>query len=242
MGRDLSWDACWNVRDLGGHDTRSGGPTRSGRIVRAGNLSKLTDAGRDALIAYGIRTVVDLRDPREFAVDMDPFHDDGPWTGQVDYVSAPLISDAEWEAIRDPQVLKQGYEVTLELSRANIARVLSAIANAAAGGIVVHCHAGKERTGVVAALLLALCEVQDEAIAADYVASDRHLAALYEAWAAREADPEKRLGLMRGVISKPEHILVPLEDLRRTGGVEDYARRAGVSQGELRAIRERLCG
>jgi protein-tyrosine phosphatase len=242
MGRDLSWDACWNVRDLGGFETRTGGQTRSGRIVRAGNLSQLTDAGRDALIEFGIRTVIDLRDPREFAVDMDPFHDDGRWAGQVDYVSAPLISEAEWEAIRDPEILRRGYVVTLDLSRANIARVLSAIANAAAGGIVVHCHAGKERTGVVAALLLALCAVPDDMIAADYVASDRHLTSLYAAWASREADPEKRAGLMRGFVSEPKHILVPLEGLRRTGGVETYARRAGVSHSELHAIRERLCG
>lgn len=95
---------------------------------------------------------------------------------------------------------------------------------------------------MVAALLLALCEVQDEAIAADYVASDRHLTALYAAWASREADPEKRAGLICGFVSKPEHILVPLKDLRRTGGVETYARRTGVSHSELQAIKKRLCG
>jgi len=61
---ELEWDACWNVRDLGGYETGLVGKTRSGSVVRAGNLSQLTDAGRDALLGYGIRTVIDLRDPR----------------------------------------------------------------------------------------------------------------------------------------------------------------------------------
>lgn len=57
----------------------------------------------------------------------------------------------------------------------------------------MHCHAGKERTGVVAALLLALAGVPDEVIAEDYVASDRYLASLYAEWAARQDDPEERV-------------------------------------------------
>ena len=240
MGRELEWDACWNVRDLGGYETGSGRRTRSRSIVRAGNLSKLTNVGRDALLRYGIRTVIDLRDPREFAIDLDPFHEDGQWAGQVDYLSAPLISEAEWEAIRDPQVLKQGYVVTLELSRANVGRVVSAIANARPGGIVVHCHAGKERTGVIAALLLALSGVPDQVIAEDYVASDRYLQSLYSEWAAHEQDPEKRFRLLRGFASEPEHMLVPLERVRIQGGIELYLQRAGVTESELTAVRDRF--
>lgn len=242
MVRELEWDACWNVRDLGGYRTGAGGRTRSGRVVRSGDLSRLTAAGRDALLRYGIRTVIDLRDPREFAVDLDPFHVDGPWAGQVEYLSVPLISQAEWEAIRDPLVLKQGYVVTLDLSRANIGRVISAIANAQPGGIVIHCHAGKERTGVIAALLLALCGVPDSVIAEDYVASDGYLQSLYSEWAAREQDTEKRSRLLRGFASEPEHMLVPLERIRSEGGIEAYLQRAGVTDGEQTRVKEWLCG
>lgn len=239
---ELEWDACWNVRDLGGYETGSVGQTRPGSVVRAGNLSQLTDAGRDALLGYGIRTVIDLRDPREFVVDLNPFHPDGHWAGQVDYASVPLISEAEWEAIRDPKVLKEGYVVTLDLSKANIARVFSALANAPVGGVVVHCHAGKERTGVIAALLLALCGVADNVIADDYVASDRYLGSLYAEWAAREQDLEKQSRMLRGFASEPEHILVPLERIRGEGGIAAYLQRAGVTPAELTAVKERLCG
>jgi protein tyrosine/serine phosphatase len=240
MERELHWDACWNVRDLGGFATASGRQTRWKTIVRAGNLSKLTEAGRQSLLDYGVRTVIDVRDPREFAVELDQFHDIGRWSGQVNYLSEPLISEAEWEAIRDPQVLRQGYVVTLDLSMKNIGRIMSAIARAEPGAVVVHCHAGKERTGVVAALLLALAGVPDEVIAEDYVDSDRFLQSFYAERAQLEADPEQRARVLRGFVSHPDHMLVPLQRLRSLGGIESYLQAAGVTHEEIIVLRERM--
>lgn len=242
MDRELHWDACWNVRDLGGFATASGRRTRWKTIVRAGNLSKLTEAGRQALIDYGVGTVIDVRDPRECAVDLDQFHETGRWAGRVNYVSEPLISEAEWAAIRDPEVLRQGYVVTLDLSMKNIGRVMSAIARAQPGGVVVHCHAGKERTGVVAALLLALAGVPDDVIAEDYVDSDRFLRSFYEERAQVQADPEQRARILRGFVSHPDHMLVPLARLRSFGGIDGYLRTAGVTHEEVIALRERMLG
>jgi protein-tyrosine phosphatase len=59
--RDLAWEGCLNVRDLGGHPTRGGSETGYGRVVRADSVRQLTDAGWKAVADYGIRTVVDLR-------------------------------------------------------------------------------------------------------------------------------------------------------------------------------------
>lgn len=240
MDRELHWDACWNIRDLGGFATAWDRQTRWKAIVRAGNLSKLTDAGRQALIAYGIRTVIDVRDPREFAVELDQFHDTGRWSGQVNYVNEPLISEAEWEAIRDPEVRRQGYVVTLDLSMKNIGRVMSAIARAEPGGVVVHCHAGKERTGVIAALLLDLAGVPAEVIAEDYVDSDRLLQTFYKERAQLSADPEQRARVLRGFVSHPDHMLVPLERVRSLGGIQSYLRTAGVTHEEIAVLRERM--
>jgi protein tyrosine/serine phosphatase len=242
MERDLVWDACWNVRDLGGHPTTSGKTTLPRRVIRAGNLSRLTQAGREALVAYGVRTVIDVRNPKEFVQDLDPFHANGPWAGDVEYVNEPLISDAEWQAIRDPEQLKRGYVVTFELSAQNIGRVLAAVGAAPPGGVVIHCHAGKERTGVVAALLLSLAGVRDDVIAEDYVASDRHLTHLYEEWAAREEDPEARSRKLRGFISKPAHILDPLEWIRVRGGIERYLAMCGLGEEQVSALRSRMLG
>jgi protein-tyrosine phosphatase len=236
---DLHWDACWNIRDLGGHATESGRVTRQGRVVRAGNLSRLTEHGRDALIAYGVRTVIDLRDPRELDIELDPFHERGRWAGLVRYFNVPLISEDEWTAIRDPVQRKRGYQLTFELSRKNIGRAMSAVATAE-GAVAIHCHAGKERTGVVAALLLALVGVPDEHIGADYVESDRHLSGLYDEWAQRETDPDERESLRRSFQSEAAHITGPLEYLRSLGSVENYLVAAGVAAGSIARLRSRL--
>ena len=62
---ELAWEGCLNVRDLGGHRTEDGGETSYGAIVRADSVHQLTEAGWEALVAYGIRTVVDLRGHHE---------------------------------------------------------------------------------------------------------------------------------------------------------------------------------
>lgn len=238
--RQLSWDACYNVRDLGGLPTRTGGATRMRSIVRADNLSRLSDQGRAALMDYGIRTVIDVRDPRELVKEVDPFQPGAVADGEVEYSNAPLISEAEWEAIKDPGVLRQGYVVTLEVSKTNIAAVLRAIAGAPEGGVVFHCHAGKERTGVVAMVLLELAGVPAEANAADYVASDRYLEPLYRQWAEQEPDSEKRAGIMRGNSSHPDEVLRPLARIAALGGIEAYLADAGLSQSEVASLRARL--
>ena len=240
MRRVLDWAACWNVRDLGGYATRSGATTNYRRVVRAGNLSKLTPSGKDALVAYGVRTVIDLRDPKEFAVDLNPFQEGGQWRGEVRYLNVPLISERGWEALRDPELRKRGYALIVEIEGPSIARVLNAMVQAAEGAVVLHCHAGKERTGVVAALLLELAGVPDDTIAEDFVASDAHLEALYEEWARREEDPVKRGQLLASFRSEAAHIAAPLEYVRTHGGIDAYLLQAGVSADALSALRARL--
>jgi len=239
--RDIAWPACWNVRDLGGIATSSGTSTTMRRVVRAGNLSKLTTEGRDALLAYGVRTAIDLRDPREHAIELDPFHPNGPWAGLVRYISEPLISEAEWTAIKDPALRKRGYVLTLELSKENIGRVMTRVAEAPEGGVVVHCHAGKERTGVVAMLLLALAGCSPSAIGDDYVASDAQLANLYDEWAAREPVGEARVRLRASFRSEVEHMTRPLEHIQAQGGVEEYLRSAGLTKDTVARLRSRMC-
>src|SRR5262249_60275632 len=74
----------------------------------------------------------------------------------------------------------EAYRMSLDGNHRRITRIASGVARAPSGGIVVHCHAGKDRTGVVVALLLALAGVSDETIAQDYALSGRNLAPLTE--------------------------------------------------------------
>src|SRR5829696_7028672 len=71
--RRLDWDACYNARDVGGYPLAGGGQTGWGRFVRADNLRRLSARGRAALLASGVRTVIDLRSPFELGIDPYPF-------------------------------------------------------------------------------------------------------------------------------------------------------------------------
>ena len=94
--RDLVWDGCLNVRELGGLPTADGGETRRGAIVRADSVHQLSDGGWQALVDHGIRTVIDLRGDHER-------EDDPPAELPVEVVHVPFMeaSEAEWEEIAE---------------------------------------------------------------------------------------------------------------------------------------------
>ncbi|HLQ05911.1 MAG TPA: tyrosine-protein phosphatase [Verrucomicrobiae bacterium] len=213
MERRLDWPSCANVRDLGGH--RAGARESKWRaVVRADNLNRLTEGGRASLVAYGVRTVIDLRDPRELERFPYPF---GPSDlPNVLVRNVPLISVAEWEAIKDPERMREGYVLTAKLSLPNIVSALNAIAEAPPGAVVVHCHEGRERTGIVVALLLAIAGVDDETIGADWVLSE----------------PETM---------EPAWIIDVLQHMRRErGSVEQYLAAGGLTAAAVDALRSRL--
>ena len=115
-----------------------------------------------------------------------------------------------------------------------IARAISAIANAPEGGVLVHCYAGKDRTGIVVALLLALVGVPKETIVDDYTVSADYLRPLWEEQR-RLAIPTVPPG------SPPEAMAEMLEHLGQAhGGAEAYLRTAGVTDEEIARLRERL--
>jgi protein-tyrosine phosphatase len=237
--RHLVWPDLLNARDLGGLLSAAGQQTKWRQVVRADNLNKLAPAGVMALVSYGVGTVIDLRDPRELEKFPNPLAA-APPQGVV-FVNVPLISGAEWEAIKDPVRMAEGYVLTARLSHTNIASAIAAVADAAPGVVVIHCHAGKERTGVVAALLLTLAGVPDETVAKDWSASDVFLQPLYEEWLANETDPTIRAKRAEGFVTHAEHIVDVLTYVRRTfGSVDDYLLAGGLTANQLDRARRLL--
>jgi protein-tyrosine phosphatase len=188
--RHLDWEGAFNVRDLGGLPTADGRRTRWGAIVRADSLGRLTAAGWSALVEHGVRTVIDLRREAERRADA------AARPPSIETIHLPLDEDADrefWSTWEDDPGFGTPlyYRPHIERFPERSARVLATIARAAPGGVAVHCVAGRDRTGQITMLLLALLGVVPERIAEDYAHSAGRLAALFAA--VGEADPAPAL-------------------------------------------------
>ncbi len=243
--RALAWDGCLNVRDLGGHRTEEGRETRFGAVVRADSVRKLSAAGWETLTSYGVGRIVDLRLDEE--LEADPPRELPVEVVHVSLFGAPDPETwAEIDAIAAaaPGAVEAQRDVYLEfLSRwpSNFAAAVRAVARAPAGCVVVHCQGGKDRTGLVAALLLRLAGVSVDDIAADYSLSAANLRAIHDEWVAAaddEAERDRRLRISSTPAETMEHVLAELE--RRHGDVASYLRAAGAATADLEAVRARL--
>jgi protein-tyrosine phosphatase len=241
----VAWDGLLNARDLGGHPTEDGGETRWDSIVRADSVRQLSDEGWKAVVDYGVRTVVDLRSDEELAADP-------PAELPVDAVHVPFF-DEERDDVREQveeaseaapdhaTATREVYLLFLEHFRTNVAAAIRAVGRAPDGGVVVHCHGGKDRTGLVTAFLLRLAGVPIEEIATDYALSEKRLRTRHETWFAAAAD-EAELARLHRIAATPKSSMVEvLEELeRRYGSIEGYLRAGGVTDEELRRARGRL--
>ena len=237
--RDLFWDGCVNVRDLGGLPTEDGNTTKFGSIVRADSIRHLSDEGWDALRAYGVERIVDLRWHDELA--MDP-----PLEVDVEVLHVPVfpdVGDPAWRAAEAEGDRGREYAWLLEHGADRFARAVTGVADADGGAVVVHCAAGKDRTGLVAALMLRLVGVPHEAIVADYVTSGRNLAPLIGPWIEQAPDDDERRRRIYLSTTPPEAIDHAVSEVeRRHGTAEDYLRAGGATAETLARIRSRLLG
>jgi hypothetical protein len=171
--RHLNWDGCFNVRDLGGIPTVDGRQIRWGAVVRSERPYGLTAAGWSALWAHDIRTIIDLQDDSAREADASP-RPDG-----IDTVYAPLEqglfeSDAEYRRWGEGGILGTPLYFRDFIDRwpERCAAPIAAVARARPGGVLIQCGHGRDRTGLIVLLLLALAGVAPDDIAADYEMSD----------------------------------------------------------------------
>ncbi|HJD84008.1 tyrosine-protein phosphatase [Kitasatospora aureofaciens] len=230
--RTLVWDGCLNVRDLGGLPTASGRPTARGAIARADNLDRLTREGWDALLDHGVRTVVDLRNAEEYKPLL-------PLPEGVELVRVPLdelAGPAWWRAHGRLAGTPLAFRPYLEHCPHAAAALVTAIADARPGGLVVHCGAGRDRTGLAALLLLALAGVDRAAIAEDYLLSGPNIRPLYGMLGL--PDPYRRIDavLAEAGTTAEAALEATLEGLDPTG----YLLAAGVTPARIAAARSRL--
>jgi protein-tyrosine phosphatase len=237
--RRLMWEGCYNARDLGGYPTRDGRETRWGAIARSDTPWRLTAAGRESLVAHGVRTIVDLRLPKELATHPNPFAE--PGDHGIAYVNLSLLE------LRDDRpstfaTAADDYKDLLERFRGRVAAILRAIADAPPGVVLVHCAAGKDRTGLVSALLLDLAGVPRETIAEDYALSSEYLRPYDEEWLANgPGERAEREAAYAKYYARAEVMLDVLAYLdERYGSPEAYLLQVGVAPEEIARLRTRL--
>jgi protein-tyrosine phosphatase len=233
--RTLHFPELLNARDLGGCPTTDGARVRMRSLLRADDLSQLNARGIQALAAYGVRTVLDLRWAQEAAEHPGPLPAALP---QVHYERISLLThtEDEWQ-LRSRDVAKELWKcAVLEHVRHELHRVLSFIAAAPAEPLLFHCVAGKDRTGLVAALLLALADATPAAIAADYAQSATNLRAGYLKRYAG-TDRERILEALRCPEENAYNMLKFLDD---AGGVRAYLAQIGLQPAEITRLRQRL--
>lgn len=238
MQREFRFHQVFNFRDLGGYPTADGYRVRWRRLFRSDSLSRLTADDRDPFQRLGVRTVVDLRRTHELAVQGRV----PDWDGLVHRHVAPRHPEwserpyQEGEDVRAYLVAR--YLELAEEGAAGLADALGILADAEAAPAVVHCVAGKDRTGVLCALTLALLGVGDDDIDHDYTRSTRNNQHWVE-WAQRHEDPA--MVMRPWFYSVPDTMATFLTQLRaRHGSVERYVTAAGLGRDDIAALRAHL--
>jgi len=237
--RGVEFTDVYNFRDLGGYRTADGQRVAPQRLYRSDDLARLTDADKDAFAALGIRTVIDLRRPNE----VDRFGR-FPETDGVDYhhihLPHPPWPSHEFSdtAARTAFVVERYREMSIA-SADGLGTALRLIADPDTAPLVFHCVAGKDRTGILAALTLSLLGVDDDTVADDYQRSDD---AEPQAWAFwKRLKPEAQPRPTDIAVSPREAMVEFLNDLRtRYGSIVDYVASVGVTNDHIMALRSHL--
>jgi protein-tyrosine phosphatase len=239
MERLIALDGAVNFRDLGGYATVDGRRTRWRVLFRADGLSELSQTDFSIMRALGIRTVVDLRSGHEveqsrFDVDAHP----------VDFHHFPFIDQVpdveQWD--RRPGLLGAQYKEMLDDAAPQIIGALEVLTAPDSRPAVFHCTAGKDRTGLLSALVLSLLGVPEETVVADYALSGEAMERLRAKLIVKYPDSKDTLTDIDEVFSaNPANMVELFAYLReRYGSVTEYAVTVGVPDAVVARLREEL--
>lgn len=243
-----AFDLLFNFRDLGGYPVADGRRVRWGRLFRSDSPHQATDADLVTLAELGVRTVVDLRTHVELAergrypLDRHP----------VRHHHLPLISRTWEDDVRlttsvAPELtasfLTARYVEMLADGRPALTTLVGVLADPAAYPTLFHCAVGKDRTGVIAAMVLDLLGVADDQIVHDYTLSALGMARI-EAWLVAN-DPHEADAWLRQprawLASPPAAMASFLDHLRgEYGSTEGYLSARGVDPAVIEAVRRNL--
>jgi protein tyrosine/serine phosphatase len=231
--RVLRWDGCVNVRDLGGLPLADGGETAYRVVVRADWLPGLSEAGRRALVDYGVSLIVDLRPDREH-------EDDGVNPLPVPVVRQgmdprPVPAAWDWPSTRE------AYLALADRYRAELAGALTLLGNAEPPA-AIHCAGGRDRTGIACGMALWLAGAEPDVIAADHALSDEFWGPHNDEWVGRAEDDEERERRLRILQPLGRTLADVLEEIEATDGIRNRLVAAGADEASLDRLTARLRG
>lgn len=230
----LPLEGTLNTRDLGGYPTKDNKVTKFHVFIRSDRLTDITDKDSKFLKNYGITDIIDLRG--NTAIQSTFVSDDNINKKYFKFHYIPL-STLEYEQYANAEKDKEnfnhgvGYTYVLE-NKSRIKEVFDILAESE-GGVLFHCTAGKDRTGIISALILGLCDAYIKDIIANYEVSNTYL---------EDTDiVEKYSENLKK--SSPEFIITFIENLlKKYDSFEDYILSCNVSKENIEKIRKKLCG
>jgi hypothetical protein len=201
--------------------------------VRADWLPGLSEAGREALVDYGVTLIVDLRPEREDRSD------------DYEPLPVPVLRQAmdprEVPAAWDWPSMREAYLGLADHYRGSLAQALTALGNAEPPA-AIHCAGGRDRTGIACGMALWLAGVEHDAIAVDHALSDESWAPQNANWLAQAPDDAERERRRR--ISEPagRTLVEVLEEIERSEGIRERLLASGAEEAALDRLVARLRG
>ena len=240
--RHIALEGSYNTRDIGGYTIDKDRVTRSHRYIRCDGMHRLTDEDQNKLTDYGLKTIIDLRTTEEVNQEPNVFAN----STLVKYIRINIIGDAALTAY-DQQVktgvsykrIEAAYTSWLENRKPMILKALSILSDSGNGMTLYHCSAGKDRTGIITALLLGIVGVRDDIIIEVYSLTAEFLFQRFLNGDAPVAEKEINS------VQEYEAEYCPREGMRGTlqhlnlqyGGIEQYVRSIGLTDDQIDGIR-----
>lgn len=250
--RIVHLEGAVNFREVGGYPTASGGRVRRGMVYRAGSLARLTESDLERLQSLNLKLICDLRGNDEVQDEPDRL----PQNPTPHRVHLPLVAEDDrlerlWMLFFDRRKLsnfmREMYSrIILEQNARLYGSILERLSHSENLPALIHCTAGKDRTGIAIALLLSVLGVPEETILADYSLSNLHFDTFYQ-YGSRAMKAIERFGLSAAdiqpfLLANPATLKGALDDMRRKyGSLETYlTQAAGLDPAALSRLRALL--
>jgi protein-tyrosine phosphatase len=236
--RHLALKNSYNIRDIGGYATLDGRSTRWKTLLRADSPNALALEEQRILLDYPVHTIIDLRRSIELRQAPAIFAN----SQAVRYVNISLLEDER--KVREVQSLQSLYRLILETCQQQIQQILQFMASGDIFPCIVHCASGKDRTGLITALLLSIGNVPASTIANDYALSGQYLAPFFNVRRAQLAqDGYDGQSLEWLTTALPETMFTTLAYLEEHyGSVQEYLHAIGVTNEQMEHLRRILIG